>query len=250
MNLETSKVKLDSSRVIGLKSEDMQKLSEAYSKKESSFTPNQEVKVEPFIQNQPLVEVVPEIMEGINNSQFQGETPEVRVEAPTYIQPLEEQKNEPDVFDIPVAEPIPMEESNMQTMQMPEEIQGGMTTELDTPQKFFDKVEISSNDPIITESANKNDNMNLYDDPALIMLDNLRDSIKSKNEMIKALNDKINVLENELSKANEARQVSEAQRVAAETTLAQAKNSQISGGPTLTYQQPMQYPNQNYNQAA
>lgn len=274
MNLENSKIKVEGNRVIGLKSDDMNKLAEAYSKKESSFQTNPSVVTEPMIQDQPLVEVVPEIMDGVANEQeIPNVAPELQVETPQYVQPImpevaptpEAVQNpviEPNIFDIPVAEPTPVMETP-QIMPTPEvapvqniqeEVQGGVSTEipteLDTPQNFFDKVEGPSNDKIITEETVNQNRMDSFGDPAIIMLDNLKDTIESKNAMIKALNDKINLLEGELKKANEAKQISEAQRVAAEQTLANARNAEMpsaNGGPTLTYNVPTP---QNYNQAA
>lgn len=281
MNLENSKIKVEGNRVIGLKSDDMNKLAEAYSKKESSFQTNPSVVTEPMIQNQPLVEVVPEIMAGVTNEQeIPNVAPKLQAETPQYVQPimpevaptLETVQNpviEPNIFDIPVAEPTTPLYEPTPVMETPEviptpeitpvqniqeEVQGGvantMPTELDTPQNFFDKVEGPANDTIITEEVVNNNRMESFGDPAIIMLDNLKDTIESKNAMIKALNDKITLLEGELKKANEAKQISEAQRVAAEQTLANARSAEMpnaNGGPTLTYNVPTP---QNYNQAA
>lgn len=284
MNLESGKIKSEGNRVIGLKIDDMNKLAEAYSKKESSFTSNSEVTNEPMIQNQPLVEVIPEIMEGVTQ-EVPAITPVAQTDAPAIIQPIipevtdqtqiikETPQVEPNIFDIPVAEPqTPLFEAPNPVIETPqiveqqpyiipqpvEEVQGGFTNtispELDTPQKFFDKVEGPTNNTIIGEKSIANSNIPAYDDPAIIMLDNIKDILKSKNEMIEVLNNKINLLEEQVRKANEDRQISEAQRRAAEATLAQARNAEISnanGGHTLVYGQPNQpYANQNYNQAA
>lgn len=281
MNLEGRKIKVEGNRVIGIKSSDMNSLAEAYSKKESSFIANPAVASEPMIQNQPIVEVVPEIMPTINPEPVETSNiiPEVQVENPTFIQPLEPEVKEepvitetptpePNMFDIPVAEPTtptfetpaPVVETPqvvpVDTFQVPqEEVQGGVAnsanTELDTPQNFFERVEEPANDTILTQEMVENNKAQTYDDPAIIMIDNIRKVVEDKNEMIKALNNKIKVLEEQLRNVEEARKVSEAQRVAAETTLAQAKSAampNINQGPTLVYGQPMQ--NQNYNQAA
>lgn len=272
MNLENSKVILDSYRVIGIKDTDKEKLISATMKKESSFTPTDAVS-EPMIQDQPIVEVVPEIMPEVTSNVTPEVTlvmPEVSSE-PTFVQPVEPTLNEvpevvhevtPEVtnmFDAPVdsvnpvfpEQPVTAEaevtvEPSVVNPVMGEDVQGGnaMTPELDTPQNFFDKVEQPANDTLESNASSYSE------DPAIIMIDNIRKVVEDKNEMIKALNDKIDVLTEQVKNLEEARKVSEAQRVAAETTLAQVRSAEIpNGGPTLTYQQPA-FQNQNYNQAA
>lgn len=265
VNLEGSRNILDSFRVIGIKDSDKEKLVQASLKQESSFVPNENVS-EPMIQNQPIVEVVPEIMPEVTVLDSTPEVNQVSEPAPVFMTPepvvetpvMTEVPVETSVFDIPLQEVAPEQpvmESPSVNLEptMPvinEEVQGGVqnttSTELSTPQDFFNNVEQPSNDIVITQEIVDS---NKSDDPAVLMLNSLKELIDSKNEMISALNEKNSVLTKQVEDLKEAIKVSEAQRIAAETTLTQAKSADVNGGPALVYQQPV-YQNQNFNQTA
>ncbi len=275
MNLENGRVILEDSRVIGIREGDKLALQKAAEKKESSFTSSNE----PMIQDQPIVQVVPEIMPDMNPGYNNMQQPVV--ETPKVVEPIEpvvpsvQPMMQPDfgtqvsptnIFDTGVMNQNSSGDLNANAMKpnpvdlnvvQPsvnqftfDEVQGGVTnnnsSELDTPQTFFDSVEKSNmNTPSNFENSNAS-----YDDPAIIMLDNVRDIVNRKNQTIEALNKKIDFLQNQLNKAEEDRKVSEAQRMAAETTLAQARGVNPMQGPSLVYQQQPGYQNQNYGQAA
>lgn len=232
MNLENGKVILDSFRVIGFKDIDKERLVQAMLRKEqeSSFSVSSDVS-EPSVQ-EVIVEPLPQVVE---------ETPIVNDQSSLI--------NQSNIFDqapsfnsVSMETPVQVvqEVPNMNFANQFEDVQGGQSvvenTVLDTPQTFFDKVE---QDNVQQSYVNE--------DPAILLIDNIRKVVEDKNQLINALNDKIRVLEEQLRISEESRKVIDAQRIAAETTLAAARGAEvnnINNGPTLTYQQ------QNYNQAA
>lgn len=290
MNLENAKsVVYDGGRVIGLKNDDMVKLSNQYeNSRESSFTAVDDI-INPVIESvgsgQPEIvasEVIPEqpthdqsLVEPtvLDNpvSGFVQQTPVV--EAPT-IQAVEQPsiypdapqsvETTPDVPVMPSVEPAMPASNEQPYVSVPpvsfvDEVQGGQTmydnSNLDTPQTFFDRVEQGvSNGTGVQEELNNNSYVN--QDPAILLIDNVKKVVEDKNSMIQALSDKVTVLENQLKVSEEARRVAEAQRDAAHATLSQARQAetlqsqpqmqtqpqvqpQVQQGPTLTYQQQM-----------
>lgn len=238
MNLENSQVRLEGNRVIGLKDTDMKKLADAMQRKESSFSA-------------PLTEEA--IIDGVVN-QVEDLAPQGEEINPVMVDNhvVEEVPVNPNIFDqgvpnynepqLEVPKPIYEQpqvssDSNVgstifDNLTEPEiQINNNGSNNLDTPQAFFNRVE-QEEKPQPEEPSFTTEN----DDPALIILDNLRKVISDKNTLINALNEKVKVLESQLKTSEDARKISEAQRDAAQTTLAQARQAETSG-PTLVYQQ-------------
>lgn len=208
MSLLNGIVKLEGFRAIGLKDTDKERLVNA--NKEASFDAVEAV-----------VEPVPEVY---------VETPESVVE--TVVSPnIFDQTSsviESTVESNDLAQETPVVEESQSTDVMAEnnDVFSTPVTGLDTPQTFFDREE--------QEEANLSEKS---EDPAMILANNLIKLIEDKNQMIKALNEKIDVMTEQLRQSEEARKVSDAQRVAAETTLAEARRAETAdGGPTLIYQ--------------
>lgn len=274
------KITNDSSRVIGLKNADLEKLYNASLNKESSFGVVNEAKVIPdnnlTVPNESVMEdsnkvemnVNSTINEDVNVFDKLEEEPVVEDQAPdvfSQVPPVinnitvnDELNNDVSThsFDTPSIDPIYTNEAPINEPLLNKEENSSVA--LDTPQTFFDREEI-------------NDGM--IDDPALIIVDNLKKLIEDKNSMINALNEKINVLENkneilneQLMKSEEARKVSEAQTLAAHTALENARKEQevpvgstpdIQGGSTpdmtndnVKVLQPQQFQNPSGNIAA
>ena len=249
MITENSKVILSGFRAIGLKNADIEKFAKV---QESSFT----VKEEPTV-SVPETQVVSEPQPSVV-SQVTPE-PQVSTEIPVSPQPVEveetsiqqninpqvqtpvdaqddEVQKVPNIFDMPAPEVAPVEptpspapisnESAFDTPVMSEPMPATPQPEqsLDTPTEFFAKEEA----PILNSSS---------EDPALIYLDsieeivrNTREIIESKNKMISALNQKVEVLTEELNKVKMVNQ--------------NTSQVEMGGQRVLT-------PNQNiYNQAA
>ncbi len=273
MNLENGKVILDSFRVIGLKNSDMEKLFAASQKQESSFSGVDQVIEAALAPDSETVVVTdaPKVEAPVMQVEPQSFTPGVADTVSGFTA-------QPNMFDVPVEnqsvsepqmnvmpnynEPVftqPVPEQNMNVGMTPdfnnvynngyvEDVQGGpqvSVDNLDTPQTFYDRVE-QENSNQVTQAQNDYYNQ----DPAILMVDNIKKVIEDKNSIIKDLSDRVNVLENQLRVSEEARKVSEAQRLAAETTLAEARRAESmnmsQNGPVLTYQQ---QPN-GYQQAA
>lgn len=206
MDLVNRKVKLENCRVIGLKNTDMERLAAA--SRESSFDATEAVVVpEPVIESAPVVEA----------------------QAPVV---------EPNIFDQsvssePMVEPQPVFET-------PENIDPVMETPVTSADVFvapqFDAPEHNIPAPEVnSEHVEETPVMN--EDPAMILATNLIKLIEDKNNMINALNTKVDLLTDQLRESEEARKVMEAQKVAAETTLAEARRAETAdGGPTLVYQ--------------
>jgi len=206
MNLFEGKVIMEGFRAIGLKDTDKERLAEA--SKEASFD-----QVEAVVEPVPSVQEETPVMEStesvVEPNIFDQASPVIESTVVSELpeSPVVEETNtyNEDVFTAPV-----VNEDNT----------------LDTPQTFFNREEMEeANTQIKSE------------DPAIILTNNLVKLIEDKNQMIEVLNNKIDVLSEQLRQSEEARKVSDAQRVAAETTLAEARRAETAdGGPTLVYQ--------------
>lgn len=265
MSLENAKSILSTSlRVIGLKDTDMKKLSEQYeSTKVSSFTADAAV-VDPVIESvlegqSEIVasEVVPEQISQTDNltesNMFNGIMPEsVSNVSSNIINPVIATVNEPSLEPImPTVNSASMPVMNKE-VQIPsqaiDEVQGGQSmfdsSNLDTPQTFFNRVEQNLSDnhfvnqPINNNYVTKDSAMILVDD-LVKNVGNVKQVLEDKCSMINALSEKVSLLENQLRISEEARRVAEAQRDAAHATLTQARQAETvsTAGPTLTYQQ-------------
>ena len=274
------KITNDGSRVIGLKNTDLEKLYNASLSKESSFGVVNEAKVIPdnnlTVPNEPIMEDANKVEMNVNSTVnedvnvfdkleeepvVEDQAPDVFSQVPPVINniPVNDELNN-DVstpsFDTPSIDPIYANEDPIKEPLLNNEANSSVA--LDTPQTFFNREEI---------------NEGIIDDPALIIVDNLKKLIEDKNSMINALNEKINVLENkneilneQLMKSEEARKVSEAQTLAAHTALENARKEQevtdgstpdIQGGSTpdmtsdnVKVLQPQQFQNTSGNIAA
>lgn len=247
---ENAQIINEGSRVIGLKEENMRQLIKAQEEKmqASSFSAADVVDEIPVQEQTVIVETPQEEALSVTT------TPEKPAQVISSEVP-----SQPNIFD----QAMPSFEQNVVTPQVEqvapippqmhnEEIpaysnvsvlnevpipgQEEVPTNLDTPQTFFDRVEKS-------EETNL-DALSYEEDPALLLVGNLKKLIEDKNQMIQALNDKVLVLEEQLRVSEESRKVFEAQKNAAESTLQAARSAEANGGPTLVYQQ------QNYQQAA
>lgn len=259
MSLENAKSILnEASRVIGLKDSDMKKLSDQYeATRVSSFTADAAVVdpvIESVLEGQPEIvasEVVPEqVNQNIplsnDGNNLESITPDfVQNANPSVVEPVVSPVSEPVMPTIePVSVPVMNNEVQMPT-QMMDDVQGGQSmfnaSNLDTPQTFFDRVEQNANGGFTPEQPVNTNYQS--EDPAILLIDNVRKVIEDKNAMINALSDKVTLLENQLKVSEEARRVAEAQRDAAHATLSQARQAEVvnSQGPTLTYQQQPPY---------
>ena len=245
-----SLIKLEDSKTIGLKAADFDKLLDAY-KKSSSFTVNEAV-VEPTVDAtvvtneyasvNPLQETVP-VQPVQETNIFDQSVPSVEnnvsttsqyeeVSAPTMESTAAPETVQSDIINIPLVN---------------EEVQGGQVMDsnasLDTPQDFFNREEQNNNS---LNSISPVEDIPLTDDPAMANLYSLIELVEGKNNMIKALTEKVNLLDSQLKASEEARKILEAQKQAAESTIQAARNAEMvnNGGPTLTLEQ------QNYGQAA
>lgn len=221
MNLENaSKIIFEGYRAIGLKETDMNRLSSAMQK--ASFTESASLVADNNVAStvSEAVNVGPEVI-----AANQPIVPEVQTNMFDSQNMQSDVVSTVNVFDSPM---------------MSDEVQGGQTvnnvTPLDTPQSFFarEEQETLSQSSLVNEVAN---------DPVILMINEVTDAYNRQNATIKGLNQKVVMLEEQLRQSEEARKVAEAQRFAAEQTLAGARQAEGSGGPTLVYQQ-------SYNKAA
>lgn len=224
MNLFKGKVILEGFRVIGLKEEDKSRL--AAVAQEPSFDATEAVVVPESVDATPVMEnsvsVSDSYQTGTSSNIFDGPVgEEVNVEAPIYVNPSDTTPIASEGVDYsnqivtPAGDvaPIVEEQSDVFTAPvMDDTVNGGVTQSVES-------------------------NGYVEEDPALILADNLIKLIEDKNRMIVALNGKIDVLTDQLRQSEEARKVSDAQRMAAETTLVEARQAETAtGGPTLVYQ--------------
>lgn len=246
MNFDNAKIMLNGFRAIGLKDSDIEKFNKA---QESSFGINekvtstsenqvinnaineQQIKVEnptltsapvPPIPGEKTIEqtvatpgletaVLNEKMNApINEGLAQSQTPIQPVQDVITPAPVEEIKQEANIFDMPNPMPeikpqvqetpvIPQSEAPAFDMPTIEEKEPVSEPSLETPTDFY-KAEAQL-------KSNLNGSMMPDEDPALVYLDsieeiikNTREIIEGKNKMINALNDKINLLTGELTK--------------------------------------------------
>lgn len=248
MNFENvSKIIFEGYRAIGLKEDDMNRLSAA--NKKSVFTEANPVEVKSEVQNDsynmpnngPVVvsanqPVVPEVSSIGNESNiFDGSMSQI--------------DNNSQVFGVASPQPVPgqnLEQNVVSTVNvfdspsMNEDVQGGQTmsetAQLDTPQTFFAREE---QEPVVQSNAVSE----ISQDPVIIMLDEITAAYNRQKATNNELSQKVVMLEERLRQSEEARKVAEAQRDAAQQTLAVARQAETTGGPTLVYQP-------NYNKAA
>ncbi len=245
INLENANsIILDGYRAIGLKETDMNRLAQA--SHESSFTtPVNETRVE----DSPVVTA-----SGVEASVMPETASVMSTGGPEVVaanQPVVPEVNS-NIFDQPVVEPVspvmpetPASQDVVSTVNVfdapiaNDDVQGGTQLQnpstLDTPQTFFAREEQA---PVV-ESAPVNAQVG---DPVIIMMNEVTDAYNRQKATIEELSQKVIMLEEQLRVSEEARKVADAQRIAAEQTLAGARLAE-NDGPSLVYQQ-------NYNQAA